>query len=278
MRNVITIVLGFSTLLATAVMADPQVTTDPEVSPRPVQINQTATFNVTAVSTTGAPLTYNWNFGDGTSASTTVPTTTHVYPTAGTYYMHLQVFDGGTAHTDSILPLPVIETPSFLQCGLTKTVGKLHSQDSVKDTLTISGFIVNAADADNPAGKNLTFNFLGFVHTFVLNKTGKGKASDGTTISFKVPRKFAGGKIPFQIALKKTPLFFKFATIGFNPFGVARQQVSTEIFLEYGDGSTSQSTVIGRAYLALIIPDTSVVTRAPNPNITTTGSGEILSN
>jgi hypothetical protein len=47
-------------------------------------------------------------------------------------------------------------------------------------------------------------------------------------------------------------------------------------FIKDGFGGPGQG--LSEGYLALIIPDTSVVTRAPNPNVTTSGSGEILSN
>ena len=44
------------------------------------------------------------------------------------------------------------------------------------------------------------------------------------------------------------------------------------------DGYGGPGLGLSEGYLALIIPDTSVVTRAPNPNVTTSGAGEILSN
>jgi hypothetical protein len=47
-------------------------------------------------------------------------------------------------------------------------------------------------------------------------------------------------------------------------------------FIKDGYGGPGQG--LSEGYLALIIPDTSVVSRAPNPNVTTSGAGEILSN
>jgi hypothetical protein len=47
-------------------------------------------------------------------------------------------------------------------------------------------------------------------------------------------------------------------------------------FIKDGFGGPGQG--LSEGYLALIIPDTSIVTRAPNPNVTTAGAGEILSN
>jgi hypothetical protein len=47
-------------------------------------------------------------------------------------------------------------------------------------------------------------------------------------------------------------------------------------FIKDGYGGPGQG--LSEGYLALIIPDTSITSRAPNPNVTTSGSGEILSN
>jgi hypothetical protein len=47
-------------------------------------------------------------------------------------------------------------------------------------------------------------------------------------------------------------------------------------FIKDGYGGPGQG--LSEGYLALIIPDTSVTARAPNPNVTTSGAGEILSN
>lgn len=43
---------------------------------------------------------YAWNFGDGTTATTTRPVTTHVYPAPGTYTVKLtETSSGGTSTT-----------------------------------------------------------------------------------------------------------------------------------------------------------------------------------
>ena len=48
----------------------------------------------------GDKLTYRWDFGDGTTASVTAPTTTHQYARAGNYTVRLTV-DDGRGGTDS---------------------------------------------------------------------------------------------------------------------------------------------------------------------------------
>jgi glucose/arabinose dehydrogenase len=67
------------------------------------------------------PLTYIWNFGDGTTAETTTPTTPHTYATAGKYTVTLTVRDsqGATSRPDTVEvfpgntpPEPQIESPA----------------------------------------------------------------------------------------------------------------------------------------------------------------------
>jgi PKD repeat protein len=56
------------------------------VVPSPPLLNQTATFTATATAASGHSIrSFQWNFGDGTSSTTTGPTVTHLYDTPGTY-------------------------------------------------------------------------------------------------------------------------------------------------------------------------------------------------
>jgi hypothetical protein len=66
---------------------------------------------------------------------------------------------------------------------------------------------------------------------------------------------------------------------GFQGYMIAQckfQYAHGFAFIKDGFGGPGQG--LSEGYLALIIPDTSVVTRSPNPNVTTSGAGEILSN
>ncbi|MDX6645607.1 MAG: hypothetical protein QOK40_1334 [Miltoncostaeaceae bacterium] len=66
----------------------------------------------------GDPLTYAWDFGDG-SAPASGPTATHVYTVAGTFTAQLTVADGAGASSTATVrvdpgdaaPVPVIDTP-----------------------------------------------------------------------------------------------------------------------------------------------------------------------
>jgi hypothetical protein len=66
---------------------------------------------------------------------------------------------------------------------------------------------------------------------------------------------------------------------GFQGYMIAQckfQYAHGFAFIKDGFGGPGQG--LSEGYLALIIPDTSVVTRAPNPNVISAGAGEILSN
>jgi len=75
------------------------------VSPTPVTRGAAINFNAsTSTVATGHTLvSYAWNFGDGTAATSTSPTQTHVFTTAGTYTVTLTVTDdvGQTKITSS---------------------------------------------------------------------------------------------------------------------------------------------------------------------------------
>jgi PKD repeat protein len=67
----------------------------------PAAAGHATSFDASASTARGAPIaTYAWNFGDGTRATTTIPTTTHRYPNAGTYHASLTLTDAdGTSTT-----------------------------------------------------------------------------------------------------------------------------------------------------------------------------------
>lgn len=70
----------------------------PTVSPIQVQVNKHSMyFAVTASDVETRYLSYVWDFGDGTSATTTIGSTAHSYQRRGTYTVTLTVMDAGGA-------------------------------------------------------------------------------------------------------------------------------------------------------------------------------------
>lgn len=70
----------------------------------------TVTFTLTEQNVSaGATLSYSWDFGDGSSHTTTsVPTTTYIYPTAGTYTPKCTPTLNGTAKAQVTAAAPVV--------------------------------------------------------------------------------------------------------------------------------------------------------------------------
>ncbi len=70
----------------------PQITSGPFATPNPVGADKPVSFSVTASDPDGDPLSYLWNFGDGTVSTEASPT--HSYATNGVFAVGLTVMDG----------------------------------------------------------------------------------------------------------------------------------------------------------------------------------------
>jgi len=102
-------------------------TADFTMSPNPADVNETVIFDASAsadnddIGSGPEIVRYQWFFGDGTSATSTTPTTTHAYSAAGSYRVFLTVTDndGETGSTDQLLT--VIEFGDVAGSGQIRT-------------------------------------------------------------------------------------------------------------------------------------------------------------
>jgi hypothetical protein len=69
-----------------------------------------------------APLTYNWNFGDGTTMNTTQPTAAHAFPAAGEYNVALTCYLNGAEATG----VETLNVVYYMPLDVTAEVGSLH--------------------------------------------------------------------------------------------------------------------------------------------------------
>lgn len=78
----------------------PPLCVDVDVDPTEINPGETVSFKATANDPNGDPMTYEWNFGDGSTQSGNVPGNGqlppifHQYPNAGSYTAQLQLSDG----------------------------------------------------------------------------------------------------------------------------------------------------------------------------------------
>ena len=127
-------------------------TPDFTVSPTSAGVSDTIFFNAS----TSAPgpghtiVTFNWTFGDGTTAAGV--TTTHVYATAGTYVVQLSVIDeagqGATSAGKSITiggANPSAPGAAFTSSPVAPTVNELVVFDSSSTTVASGQSIVDVA-------------------------------------------------------------------------------------------------------------------------------------
>jgi len=74
-------------------------------------IGQAVTFIASVSNPGGGALTYNWGFGDGSSATTSVPTVTHAYISPGSHTVTLTVTSGGVSSQPAQQTVYVFEGP-----------------------------------------------------------------------------------------------------------------------------------------------------------------------
>jgi hypothetical protein len=80
------------------------------------QVGTAVTFSVggsaTDVNGASTPLTFKWDFGDGTQAITNSPTVTHVYQSAGTYAVSVMISSGPNSTATSVVNFSATINPT----------------------------------------------------------------------------------------------------------------------------------------------------------------------
>ena len=117
----------------------------------------------------GHVTTYDWTFGDGGTATTTTPTTTHVYAANGTPTAKVKVTDDAGATAEATLPLKVTRRPVAAL-----TADPLSGRPG--DQISLS-----AAGSADPDGGPLTYAWS---YTGAATCDGTPSASDHTTVTF----------------------------------------------------------------------------------------------
>ena len=114
------------------------------LSVTPAAAGQPTSFNASASTAPSSPIaTYAWSFGDETTASTSLPTTTHVYAEPGTYTATLTETDGAGTSTTQVFTGQTLSRNggSGAQASRTVAVGgtlspAVFASDSADNTVT----------------------------------------------------------------------------------------------------------------------------------------------
>jgi len=93
------------------------------------------------------PLIYNWDFGDGITMNTTLPTIAHAFPSGGTYNVALTCIMTNTQAT----AVETVTVESYMPLGVTAEVGSLHFKGETAEftiLTTDAGKLVNATSLE----------------------------------------------------------------------------------------------------------------------------------
>ena len=235
---------------------DPTIIGDITATPAVPTPGTEVTFNVTASDPGGNPLTYTWDYGDGTIA-VGGPTPSHTYATAGPFLVTVKVDNGQGGTTMKALLLAGASTSPGGTLGNLEVINAticLVFAKAHKDKIQFSGSM-NLPAGFSPGGKVAAVSFGGVTQRFTLSAKGVGTAKRQKVETFKLyyqltkmgkgasNRIFIGGPIKFKVTMygwfaeTLAPLGCRNATTPKTPPTVLSVPVTASI-----DGNVGQYT------------------------------------
>ena len=161
-------------------------------------VGQAVAFSGSGTDPDSDPLTFSWNFGDGTPAATG-PTPSHTYAQAGDFTVTLTVSDGrgGTTSataTAHIVPTPPVNQPPTANAGgpYNGTVGQPvafsgSGTDPDNDPLTFSWNFGDGTAAATGATPSHTYAQVGDFTVTLTVSDGRGGTTTATVTAHIVP-------------------------------------------------------------------------------------------
>lgn len=199
----------------TQIVRDPDgvtITRQPTAEPPVAVVGTTVTFFVKAESP-ASPITYTWDFGDGSAAENTQNLdVTHVYAAAGNYTAMVTATDNnGKTATANVSVTITVPGGGGLESGVLKckTVKlRLNFKKENKDMVSVKGTIEIPAGF-SPEGAEVHVNISGVFGSFVLDAKGKAKTdvNGDKNKKFMIKLKFKKGEL--QAGEAKFTMTFK---------------------------------------------------------------------
>jgi hypothetical protein len=193
----------------------PVVTQPPSSSVTTAQPGENVQFTV-GIGGTGS-MTYVWDFGDGTSTTTSENTVTHAFALAGNYVVTVTATNSIGQSTSAAMQMFNVGGSTDICAGLPRielTVSQLSFRlhfpaSQSKDSLLLSAPLA-LSDGFNPAGQELLWNIAGVSGSAILNAKGASlSASQKVVLRYKKPaagKSFAAQTAKLQISLKYVSL------------------------------------------------------------------------
>jgi PKD repeat protein len=143
----------------------------------------------------GDPLTYYWNFGDGSSSDGSASSATHIYTVAGTYQATLTVFDGTNQTISNPIPIlvsdggpgtgkPTASISFNRQAGIVPLTVNFNGSASTPSSGadSIVQYEWSFGDGDNASGKIVshTFEVIGEYSVTLTVTDNSGKSNEAT--------------------------------------------------------------------------------------------------
>jgi PKD repeat protein len=168
-------------------------------------------LNTQASNASGDPMTYAWDYGDG-SAPGQGPAVLHAFAAAGEYTVTVTVSDASGNSTTGTVIVEVTEpggggTPTG-RIGITKIKLKLNFKKADKDLLMVQGVIL-ISEGFNPEGVAVDVDASGVFGSFVLDAKGKAKTDANGDKSKKFLLKLKIKKGVVQAGECKFKMIFK---------------------------------------------------------------------
>jgi PKD repeat protein len=170
----------------------PMITAVPTADPGLAQIGEDVVFGVAATDEDGDPLTFSWDFGDGSTGTGASPA--HQYAAAGMYTVTVTVSDG---LEDAIETVDLIVANSL---PITKLKGKLDFKKPDRDGFLLKGDL-ELPQEFVPDGVGFQVDVGGAPAEFTLDAKGKAKTETGV-VKLKYSKK--KGLWSFRVKLKKS--------------------------------------------------------------------------